>query len=374
MPFQNVRTLRNLRDLHPALEEKDMNIGEILAKMCKSKASDLILKVGSPPILRIIGQLQPMEEAPVTDEDTEKLVTHMMTEEQQGVFKRTCDLDLAVNVPNLARFRVSIFRQRQHVGLVFRLIPAKIPSIHDLGLPDICAEFAMRQRGLVLATGPAGCGKSTTIAAMVDHRNQRDECHIVTLEDPTEFIYEDKKAIVNQREVGTDTRFFSNALKCVLRQDPDVIVLGDMRDLETIQFAITAAETGHLVFSTLHTMDAVQTVDRIIDVFPQHAQRQVRLQLSSNLIGVISQLLIPSVDGKKLVLAPEVMVCTASVRTLIREAKTHQLANIIQTRAKDKMVSMNSSLAKLVRENAIAKETALINSPNSEELADMLKA
>jgi twitching motility protein PilT len=208
---------------------------------------------------------------------------------------------------------------------------------------------------------------------MIDFRNQKDECHIVTVEDPIEFIHEDKKAIVNQREVGKDTRFLSNALRCVLRQDPDVILIGDMRDLGTIRFAITAAETGHLVLSTLHTIDAVQTVDRIIDVFPQHAQRQIRLQLSSNLIGVVSQLLLPSTRENKLALAYEVMVCTASVRTMIREAKTHQLANVIQTRSKDKMVSLNNSLARLVKEGIVDREVALSNSPNAEELAETLK-
>jgi twitching motility protein PilT len=350
-----------------------MNIGEILVGMRENNASDLILKVGAPPILRIRGDLQPMELSPVTDEDTEKLITSLMTKDQREVFERNCDLDIGANVPKLARFRISVFRQRGHIGLVFRLIPAKIPTLEQLGLPEICSEFAMRERGLVLVTGPAGCGKSTTIASMLDHRNQNDDCHIVTVEDPIEFIHEDKRAIVNQREVGKDTRFLSNALRCVLRQDPDVILIGDMRDLGTIRFAITAAETGHLVLSTLHTTDAVQTVDRIIDVFPQHAQRQIRLQLSSNLIGVVSQLLLPSTKEKKLALAYEVMVCTASVRTMIREAKTHQLANVIQTRSKDRMVSMNASLARLVRENLIERDIGISNSANPEELAETLK-
>ena len=351
-----------------------MNIGEVLVKMYNRKASDLILKVDSPPLLRICGQLEPMEMAPVTDEDTKNLVNNLMTKEQQELFYQILDVDLAVNVPDLARFRVSIFKQRNHLGLVFRLIPARIPNMSELGLPEICREFAKKERGLVLVTGPACSGKSSTIAAMVDYINERQECHIITMEDPIEFLHTDKKSIVNQREVGKDTRSFSNAMKCLLREDPDVIVIGDMRDLETINFAIIAAETGHLVLSTLHTMDAVQTVDRIIDVFPQHAQRQIRLQLSSNLIGVISQLLLPSVDRSKMVLAPEIMVCTAAVRALIREAKTHQLANVIQTRAKEGMISLNTSLARLVRDNAIDRETAVASSPNSEELEEILKA
>lgn len=350
-----------------------MNIGEVLVKMYNRKASDLILKVDSPPLLRICGQLERMEVPPVTDEDTKNLVNNLMTDQQQEFFHQTSDLDLAVNVPNLARFRVSIFKQRNHLGLVFRLIPAAIQNMSELGLPEICREFARKERGLVLVTGPACSGKSTTVAAMVDYINERQECHIVTVEDPIEFLHTDKKSIVNQREIGKDTRSFSNAMKCMLREDPDVIVIGDMRDLETIDFAITAAETGHLVLSTLHTMDAVQTVDRIIDVFPQHAQRQIRLQLSSNLIGVISQLLLPTVDRSKMVLVPEVMVCTASVRALIREAKTHQLANVIQTRAKEGMISLNNSLAKLVKENVIDRETAVANSPNAEGLEEMLK-
>jgi twitching motility protein PilT len=350
-----------------------MHVGEILLEMQKRRASDLILKVGSPPLLRIGGELEPMLVPPVTDHDTEGLVHNLMTDEQRGVFERTCDLDLAVNVPNLARFRVSVFRQRHHIGVVFRIIPSRIPALSELGLPQICGDFALRQRGLVLVTGPACCGKSTTIASMVNYRNEKEECHIVTVEDPIEYIHEDKKAVVNQREVGKDTRSFANALKCILRQDPDVVVIGEMRDLEAIQFAITAAETGHLVLSTLHTVDAVQTVDRIIDVFPQHAQRQVRLQLSSNLIGVVSQLLLPSADGKRMVLAPEVMICTASVRTLIREAKTHQLPSFIQTKSKEGMIHMNSSLARLVKENVVKREIALANSPNAEELEEMLK-
>ncbi len=362
------------KDLCLAVEVSDMNIGEVLVKMYNRKASDLILKVDSPPLLRICGQLEPMEMAPVTDEDTKNLVNNLMTKEQQELFYQILDVDLAVNVPDLARFRVSIFKQRSHLGLVFRLIPARIPNMSELGLPEICREFAKKERGLVLVTGPACSGKSSTIAAMVDYINERQECHIITVEDPIEFLHTDKKSIVNQREVGKDTRSFSNAMKCLLREDPDVIVIGDMRDLEAIDFAIIAAETGHLVLSTLHTMDAVQTVDRIIDVFPQHAQRQIRLQLSSNLIGVISQLLLPSVDRSKMVLAPEIMVCTAAVRALIREAKTHQLANVIQTRAKEGMISLNTSLARLVRDNAIDRETAVASSPNSEELEEILKA
>jgi twitching motility protein PilT len=350
-----------------------MKIGELLYEMYNRKASDLVLKVDSPPLFRIFGSLVPLDSAPLTEGETQALLSNILTSEQREKFHRKLELDLAVTVPNLCRFRVNVFQQRGHVGFVFRLIPNKIPAHEELGLPQVVKDFSMRPRGMVLVTGPAGCGKSSTIAAMVETRNQSEECHIIIVEDPIEFIYEDKKALVNQREVGRDTKSFVNALKYVLRQDPDVIVVGEMRDLETIQLAITAAETGHLVLSTLHTIDAVQTVDRIIDVFPQHQQRQIRIQLSSNLVGVISQVLVRKSDGSGVTLANEVMVATAAVRNLIRDSKTHQLTSILQTRTKEGMVTLNMSLHNLVKKKIITPQDALAKSNNPEELSQTLK-
>ena len=347
-----------------------MKIGELLYEMFQRKASDLILKVESPPLFRIYGEIEPHNSPPLTEEDTRSLLTNILTTDQRERFRRDLELDLAVTVPNLCRFRVNVFQQKGNTGFVFRLIPNKIPTPEELSLPSVAKDFAMRPRGMVLVTGPAGSGKSSTIAAMVETRNQSDACHIVVVEDPIEFIYEDKKALVNQREVGRDTRSFANALKFVLRQDPDVIVVGEMRDLETIQLAITAAETGHLVLSTLHTIDAVQTVDRIIDVFPQHQQRQIRLQLSSNLVGVISQVLVKKSTGDGIVLAQEVMIATAAVRNLIRDSKTHQLTSILQTRTKEGMTTLNMSLQNMVKKGIITLPDALAKSNNPEELRE----
>ncbi len=349
-----------------------MDIGKLLKEMKERNASDLILKPGRPPIMRIYGDLVDINAPPLTDDEVDKIAQAIMTEEQQRRFEKTMEMDLAVNVPGLARFRVNIFKQRRHTGIVFRLIPERIPSLDELGMPEILKKFAMRPRGLILVTGPSGCGKSTTIAAMVDYRNEHEACHIITVEDPIEFIYRNKKAIIDQREVGKDTRSFSNALKYSLRQDPDVIVVGEMRDLETISLAITAAETGHLVLSTLHTHDAVQTIDRIIDAFPPHQQRQIRLQLSANLVGIVSQILLKRADGKGMVAATEIMVSIAAVRNLIREAKTHQLPSIIQTRTKEGMRTLNMSLVELVMKGIVTAEEAARKAHNPEEFKELL--
>ena len=349
-----------------------MDIGKLLKEMNERNASDLILKPGRPPIMRIYGDLVEIKAPSLTDEQVDRIAHAIMTEEQQRRFEKTMEMDLAVNVQGLARFRINIFKQRRHTGIVFRLIPERIPSLDELGMPDILKKFAMRPRGLILVTGPSGCGKSTTIAAMVDYRNEHEACHIITVEDPIEFIYRNKKAIIDQREVGKDTRSFSNALKYSLRQDPDVIVVGEMRDLETISLAITAAETGHLVLSTLHTHDAVQTIDRIIDAFPPHQQRQIRLQLSANLVGIVSQILLKRADGKGMVAATEIMVSIAAVRNLIREAKTHQLPSIIQTRTKEGMRTLNMSLVELVMKGIVTAEEAARKAHNPEEFKELL--
>ncbi len=348
-----------------------VKIGELLKLMVNRNASDLILKAGSKPVFRIYGELFKIEEHHMVEpEDTLNVAKNILTEEQFQNFIATNECDVAVNVPNLSRFRINFLRQRRTIGIIFRRIPQEIPNLEE-NYPPILKDFSMRPRGLILVTGPSGCGKSTTIESMVDYRNKREPCHIITIEDPIEFLYKSEKASIDQREVGRDTRSFANALKYSLRQDPDVIVVGEMRDLETISLAITAAETGHLVLSTLHTNNAVETIDRIIDVFPPFQQRQIRLQLSSNLIGVVSQLLLKKKDGTGLVPAFEIMVSIAAVRKLIREAKTHQLPSIMQTRTKEGMKTMNMSLLELVMKGYIAINDAMGVSPEPEELQEM---
>lgn len=348
-----------------------VKIGELLKMMVTKNASDLILKVGSKPVFRIYGELYKLDEHSVVDaEDTLNVAKNILTEEQFQSFIATNEADVAVNVPNLSRFRINFLRQRRSIGIIFRRIPQDILKLED-NYPGILKDFAMRPRGLVLVTGPSGCGKSTTIASMVEYRNKREPCHIITIEDPIEFVFKNDKASIDQREVGRDTRSFANALKYSLRQDPDVIVVGEMRDLETIALAITAAETGHLVLSSLHTNNAVETIDRVIDVFPPFQQRQIRLQISSNLIGVVSQILLKKKDGTGLVPAFEIMVSIAAVRKLIREAKTHQLPSVMQTRTKEGMKTMNMSLLELVSKGVISFTEALNGSPEPEEFEEM---
>ncbi len=350
-----------------------IEINELLKQMYDRDASDLIIKVGSPPLFRVYGELVPVEGAEyLTPEDTAAMASKVATTEEWARFEEELELDFAYGVPGLCRFRVNLFFQRGSVGLVFRLIPNRIPTIEELRLPEIASSLAMRPRGLVLVTGPAGSGKSTTQAAMVDYRNEQEECHIMTVEDPIEYIYRDKKALVNQRQVGRDSLTFANALKYVLRQDPDVILIGEMRDLETIALAITAAETGHLALGTLHTTDAVGTIDRIIDVFPMYQQQQIRMQMSVNLIGVISQVLLKRADGKGRVAAYELMVATNAVRNMIREAKTYQLPQLLETGTSQGMQSMNRSIAGLVKSGLVSPEEALQRSPNPNELRQIL--
>ncbi|RJQ55134.1 MAG: type IV pilus twitching motility protein PilT [Actinobacteria bacterium] len=349
------------------------NIIDLLKRMYEVDASDLIVKVGSPPLFRIYGDLIPLEGAgKLVPQDTARIASEVATSEEWARFEQDMELDFAYTVPGMCRFRVNLFLQRGSVGLVFRLIPNKVRTIEELNLPQTATSLSLRPRGLVLVTGPAGSGKSTTQAAMVDHRNAHEECHIMTVEDPIEYIHRDKKALVNQRQVGRDTLTFANALKYVLRQDPDVILIGEMRDLETIALAITAAETGHLALGTLHTTDAVGTIDRIIDVFPMYQQQQIRMQMSVNLIGVISQVLLKRADGKGRVAAYELMVATNAVRNMIREAKTYQLPQLLETGTSQGMQSMNHSIAALVKSGLVAAEEALLRSPNPNELRQMI--
>lgn len=350
-----------------------MNINELLEIAVKTEASDLHLKVGNPPLLRIYGDLVAMEKLPpLTPEDTKKLAYSMLSEGQQRKFEEQFGIDLSYEIPNLARFRTHIFQQREMVGIVCRVIPLKIPTMEELGLPAVCKELCRKPRGLLLITGSAGAGKTTTQAALVDYINESFPVHIMTIEDPIEFTHECKRAVVNQRQLETDTLSFGEALKHVFRQDPDVILIGEMRDLETIQLAVTAAETGHLVLGTLHTTDTVSTIDRIVDVFPPHQQPQVRSQLTVNLVGVISQLLIKKANEKGRVAAFEILVAVPAVRALIRESKTYQIPSVLQTGRKQGMISMDQSLAELVAKEIVSYEEALAKAINPREFRNLV--
>lgn len=350
------------------------SIDELLRLTVERDGSDLHLKAGSHPLIRIYGELMPVEEIdPLSADQVHDLALSIMSDFHRERFESEWELDMGYVIEGLARFRVNVFMQRGQVGMVFRVIPIRIQTMDELGLPPVCRYFAERPRGLVLVTGPAGSGKSTTQAAMIDYINKREACHIMTVEDPVEFLHEDIQAIINQRELDTDTHSFANALKYVLRQDPDVILVGEMRDLETIHLAITAAETGHLVFGTLHTPDAVQTIDRVIDVFPMHQQQEVRMQLAVNLIGVISQSLLPRADRKGRVAAFESLVAVSSIRNLIREAKTFQISSMIQTGAKQGMMTLDQYLAQLVKKGIVTKEDARMKCSNGREFNALLE-
>jgi twitching motility protein PilT len=334
-----------------------VGIDDLLDRALDAGASDLHITVGAPPCLRVDGQLRPLREFGVlTARDTGALVAELLDDDQRAAFGRDLDLD-TTHTTDRARFRVSVFRQRSCVGAVLRAIPTTVQPLASLGLPPVVAELAALPRGLVLVTGPTGSGKSTTLAALVDHVNETRSVHIVTVEGPIEFLHRNKRSIVNQRQVGDDTLSFANALRHALRQDPDVLLVGELRDLDTIAMAVTAAETGHLVFATLHTQDAPQSVDRMIDVFPAHQQAQVRVQLAASLQAVVTQQLVPAADGGR-ALACEVLVATPAVRALVREGKTHQLASTMQASARFGMVTMDQSLARLVRDGTITAGAA----------------
>jgi twitching motility protein PilT len=344
-----------------------------LLRICvERKGSDILLKAESPPLIRVYGDLQPMDYPPLTEEDSRALPYSILSPEQIERFERDLELDLAYSIPGLARYRVNLFQQRETVGSAYRAIPLTVQTMEELNLPPVCRYYCERPRGLVLVTGPTGCGKSTSLAAMIRYINERFSHHIMTVEDPIEFVHEDKESLINQRELGIDTRSFGAALKFVLRQDPDVILVGEMRDLETIALAITAAETGHLVFATLHTTDAVQTVDRVVDVFPMHQQQQVRMQLSVNLVGVVSQVLLKRADGTGRVAAFETMVAVPAIRSLVREAKTHQIHSIIQTGSRSGMISLDQYLAGLVKQRLVTAEEAMAKAQNFRELQSMI--
>ncbi|MFW6022182.1 MAG: type IV pilus twitching motility protein PilT [Halanaerobiaceae bacterium] len=330
--------------------------------------SDLHLTVNSKPIVRKTGKLQVFEDYPdlITVEKIRSIIRTLMSEDQWHQFEETGELDFSYSISGYTRFRVNAYYQRGTVSLALRLIPTEIPTIDTLGLPAIMKKLALQRKGLVLCTGPTGSGKSTSLAAMIDEINQKRSCHILTLEDPIEYLHNHKNSIVHQREVGIDTKTFADGLRSALRQDPDVILVGEMRDLETISIALEAAETGHLVMATLHTTDAAKSIDRIIDVFPAHQQQQVRIQLSSSLNGIIAQQLLPRIDKKGMVAAMEVLIGTPAVRNIIRDGRSAQLESVMQTGNKYGMIVMNNYLIDLYEKGIINMDTALKRSSNPE--------
>jgi twitching motility protein PilT len=345
---------------------------DVLLEVVESRASDLHITAASPPMVRERGQLRALDYPKMTPQDTREIVYGILSNDQRQRLETDWQIDLAYSVPGKVRFRVNAYFQRDSIGAAFRLIPDEMPALDDLGLPAVLREFTKKPRGFVLVTGPTGSGKSTTLAAMLDVINQERREHVMTIEDPIEFLHRHKNCIVNQRELGGDAKSFALALKAALRQDPDVILVGEMRDLETISTALTAAETGHLVFATLHTQDTAQTVDRIVDVFPPSQQHQVRVQLSVALQGIVTQQLLPTADGKGRVAGAEILVPTPAVRNLIREGKTHQIYSVLQTGATHGMQTMDAALVDLVRRQKITRELAEARSSAPEELRRLM--
>lgn len=355
------------------MTEPAPSLPELLRWMVDSGASDLHLSHNSPPVFRRTGELAPMPGiAPLSASDLWEALAVVASEHERTRFEEQLELDNALNLDGIGRFRVNVAFERGHPYFSFRLVNDTVLSLEDLNLPPICNKLTQLPRGLVLVTGPTGSGKSTTLAAMIERINERDARHIITIEDPIEFVYRNRKSIIEQREVGVDTTSFSEALRRALRQDPDVILVGEMRDLDTMAAAITAAETGHLVFATLHTPDAPQTIDRIVDSFPAHQQQQMRLQLSMVIEGIIAQVLVPNSAGNSRIAACEVMLGTAAVRNLIREQKTHQIPNIIATGAQIGMRTLDQALADLVRRNTITRDAAFSFARLPEELGRLL--
>lgn len=336
-----------------------MNIFKLLEVGVELGASDIHITVDSPPIARVKGSFIKLREEKLSKEETEQMAREITGDKKFKILDENGEVDLSLSIQSGYRFRVNAYKQRGNYAIAIRTITSEIPSFKALGLPDVVASFAQKHKGLVLVTGPTGSGKSTTLASLIDIINSTQERHIITLEDPIEYVHNHKKGIVNQREIGNDTETFNAALRAALRQDPDVILVGEMRDPETVSIALTAAETGHLVFSTLHTIGATKTIDRIVDMFPAEQQQQVRTQLSTVCEGVISQQLIKTVDGNARVAALEVMVATPAIRNLIRENKTYQIHNIIQTNSKIGMQSMDQELINLFRQGKISKESVL---------------
>jgi twitching motility protein PilT len=348
-------------------EGEVLHIDDLLRLMAERKASDLHLSIGTPPTLRIDGDLMQLSTEKISPAKMNELIYNILTDEQITTFEENWELDFAYSVRGLSRFRVNVHRQRGTIGAVFRSVPVDPPSLDGLNMPEVLKVLCSRPRGLVLVTGPTGSGKSTTQAAMIREINVTRRRHIVTVEDPIEFLHRNEKSIIIQREVGSDTKSFSASLRHVLRQDPDVILIGEMRDLETIAAAITAAETGHLVLATLHTTSAAQTIDRIVDVFPPHQQEQIRVQLSTVLEGIVSQTLLPLADGKGRICAQEVLVANSAIRNLIREGKSHQIPSVLQSGASEGMQGLDQALKVLVRSGKVTPQVAMSVASNPQD-------
>ncbi len=355
------------------MSETTSTLTDLLKKVVELGGSDLHVTTGSPPRIRLHGELLPMSHPPLTSEDTKRLVYSVMTDSQKHRYEEDLEIDFSFGIKDMARFRANIFTQRNSSAAVFRLIPYEIKSLEELKLPSILTALTDKPRGLVLVTGPTGSGKSTTLAAMIDRINRDKTLHILTIEDPIEFLHRHKAALVNQREVHTDTSGFGPALRMVLREDPDVVLIGEMRDLETIEAALRIAETGHLTFATLHTNSAFSTINRVVDSFPPHQQQQIRAQLSLVLEGIVCQSLLPRSDGNGRVVATEVLIPTPGIRNLVRENKVHQIYSMMQAgQEKFGMHTMNQSLARLYLEKKITRDVCLTTSSNVEELQKML--
>ncbi len=334
-------------------------LDELLMELGQRDGSDLHLKAGQPPIMRIHGQLYRTDRPPLTDEQVQDLIYSILSADRRQRFEQEWEVDAAYMIEGYARFRVNLYRQMEHVGAAMRLIPWNPRTIDELGLPEVLKDISLRPRGLVLVTGPSGCGKTTTLAAMIEHINAVAPRHIITIEDPVEYVHEDKAASITQRQVGSDTRSFAEALRHVMRQNPDIILVGEMRDLETMALAVTAAETGHLVFSTVHTTDVAQTIDRVVDAFPSQQQQQIRMQMALTLEAVICESLLPRADGQGRVAAFEIMTVNPAIRALIREGRTHQIYGIVQAGAEEGMITFDQYLVGLYKRGLVTYEEAL---------------
>ncbi len=360
------RAKRQLKPIH------DVHIDELLELVVENNASDLHLTVGLPPVMRLDGDLKKTRYEEFTPSVAQRIVYDMLTDDQIQHFETELELDCSYALAEAARFRVNVYRDRGTVAAAYRLIPRQIPTLEQLGMPPILEDLARRVRGLLLVTGPTGSGKSTTLAAMIYQINTERAEHIITIEDPIEYLHDHRKSIINQRELGHDTHSFNNALRAVLREDPDVLLVGEMRDLETIKLAITCAETGHLVMATLHTNNAAESVDRMIDVFPAQEQEQIRVQLSNNLVGIVSQQLLPRAGQAGRIAAIEVMIATSAIRNLVRENKAHQITSTIQTSKGSGMQTMDQALRDLYKQSLITYETAMRRAQNPQELEKLI--